>query len=349
MPHPPHRLRLNARDLAAALLAAALLALLPAPLEAQDATRAVTGRVRDTAGVPLADVTVRLSRDSVTLVTRSDAGGRFRFARLVDGDYTLSALRVGFVPVTEPLTITLDGAHRELTLRARVATLDSVLVRARWTGVRGIVFDARNLSPLPGARVRLLGTDSVVIADARGAFSLGMPRAGVAVVRVERDGFLPVLRSADVPAGGYVEFDLPLDTAAPPPKDLIEQKDLQLRLKIAGMRTVQATGADLRRTGALSAKEAYLESAAGRRSGIFIARTTCVFVNGRPRPGFPFDALRAADIEFLEAYGPGADNSRTLTNRWPPNAPCGSPGPTEQGSDPRWRAQYVVVWTREPM
>ena len=335
--------------LAGALLGASFVPL-TRPLGAQqDATRAVTGRVRDTAGVPLPNVTVRLSRDSVTLVTRTDTGGRFRFARLGDGDYTLSALRVGYVPVAEQLTVTLDGVYRELVMSARTTQLDSVLVRARWTGVRGIVFDARNLSPLPGAQVRLLGTDSVAISDANGTFALAMPRAGTAVVRVERDGFLPALRSADINAGGHVEFDLPLDTAAPPPKDFIEQQDLQLRLKMAGMRAVRATGADLRRTGALSAKEAYLESTAGRRSGIFIARTTCVFVNGRPRPGFPFDALRAAEIEFLEAYGPGADNSRTLALRWPPGAPCGSPGPTERGSDPRWRAQYVVVWMRESM
>jgi hypothetical protein len=188
------------------LLAVACMLTGPAPLHAQDATRTVTGRARDMTGVPLLDVTVRLSRHSVAQIVRTDNAGRFRFARLTDGEYAVSAVRVEFVPIVDSITVT------------------------------------------PGAP---------------------------------------------------------------------------------------------------SAKEAHMESAAGRRSGIFIARSTCVFVNGRPRPGLPFDALRAADIEFLEAYGPGADISRTLLARWPPDAPCGSPGPTEQGSDPRWRAEYVSVWTRE--
>jgi hypothetical protein len=293
-------------------------------------------------------VSVRLSRDSITLVARTDAGGRFRFTRLEDGDYALSALRVGFAPIADRITVTADGVHRELVMTARTTMLDSVLVRARWTGVRGIVFDARNLTPLTGARVQVMGTDSVVRSDANGRFAVGMRRGGSALVRVERDGFLPVLRSATVAAGGYVELDLPLDTAAPPPKDFIEQKDLQLRLKMAGSRATTVTGTDLRRSGALSAKEAFFESTAGRRSGVRILRSSCVFVNGRARPGFPFDALRAADIEFLEAYPPGSDNSRTLAMRWPPGAPCGAPGPTEVQGDPRWRAEYVSVWTREP-
>ena len=317
------------------------------PLEAQEANRSMTGRVRDSAGTPLTDVTVRLSRDSITLVTRTDAGGRFRFTRLADGDYRLSAIRVGFVPVVEQFTLTLDGVHRELVMTARATQLDSVLVRARWTGVRGVVFDARNLAPLADARVQLMGTDSVARTDADGTFALGMRRGGTAVVRVERDGFMPSLRSADIADGGYVELSLPLDTATPAPKDFIEQKDLQLRLKMAGSRAVTVTGADLRRGGALSARDAYFESTAGRSSGVRILRSTCVFVNGRPRPGFPFDALRAADIEFVEAYAPGSDNSRTLFHRWPHGAPCGAPGPSEVRGDPRWRAEYVSVWLRD--
>jgi hypothetical protein len=316
-------------------------------LTAQDANRAMTGRVRDSAGAPLADVSVRLSRDTTTIVARTDNQGRFRFTGLVDGDYMLSALRVGFSPVAEPVTITRDGVHRELVITARTPVLDSVLVRAQWTGVRGIVFDARNLTPIAGARVQLMGTDSVVRSDADGTFAIGWPRGRAVVVRVERDGFLPVLRSADIPDKGYVELDLPLDMATRNARDLIEQKDLQLRLKLAGAQAVFVTGADLRRSGALSAKEAFYESTSGRRSGVSITRQTCVFVNGQPRPGFPFDALRAADIEFLEAYPGNAENSRTLLHRWPPGAPCGAPGPTERLGDPRSRAQVVSVWTRQ--
>jgi hypothetical protein len=330
------------------LLLAAIAAAPWASAAAQDANRVVTGRVRDTAGTPLADVTIRLSRDSTTLSARTDAGGRFRVTGLRDGRYTLSAIRLGFAPLTETVELTVDGAYRELTMTPRATVLDEVLVRAEWTGVRGIVFDARNLSPLANARVQLVGTDSVVRTDERGRFAIAVRRGRALVIRVEQPGFLPALRAATVPDGRYVEFDLPLDTAAPPPKDFIEQKDLQLRLKMAGTRSVTVTGDDLRRSGALSAKEAFLESTGHRRSGVRIPRSTCVFVNGRPRPGFPFDALRAADIEFLEAYAPDSDLSRTLQLRWPPGAPCGSPGPSEVQGSPRWRAEYVSVWLRDP-
>jgi len=330
-------------------LAVLLAAVVPAHAAAQDAPRVVTGRVVGADGAPLTDVTVRLTREDETLITRTDNAGRFRYAGLSDGRWTLTAMRLGFTPVSEQLQLTTDGAYRDIVLHERPTQLDSVLVSARWTGVRGVVYDARQLAPLANARVQLMGTDSIVQTDADGRFAIGMRRGRSVVVRVERTGFLPQLRSAEILDGGYVELDMPLDTAAPPTKDYIEQQDLQLRLKMAGSRSVMVTGADLQRSGARSAREAFFESTGGSRSGVRILRSTCVFVNGRPRPGFPFDALRAADIEFLEAYAAGSDNSRTLLLRWPPGAPCGAPGPTEVVGDRRWRAEYVSVWTRTPM
>ncbi len=314
---------------------------------AQDAPRAVTGRVSDPDGAPLAGVTVRLTREDETLVTRTDNAGRFRYTGLRDGRWTLTVMRIGFTPVSEVIQLTIDGEYREIVLQERPTQLDSVLVSARWTGVRGVVYDARQLAPLADARIQLLGTDSIVRTDTSGTFALEMPRGRTAVVRIERDGFLPALRSADVGTGRYVEFDVPMDTANPAPKDYIDMKDLQLRLKMSGTRSVVVSGDDLRRSGALSAKEAYNESRSGLRSGVRIMRTTCVFVNGRARPGFPFDALRASDIEMVEAYAPGSDISRTLYLRWPRGAPCGAPGPTEPRYDPRWRAEYVSVWLRD--
>jgi hypothetical protein len=329
------------------LLLATLLALVgTSSAFAQDSPRAVTGRVSGADGAPLAGVTVRLTRDDETRITRTDNAGRFRYTGLADGRWTLTAMRIGFTPVSDVIDLTIDGVYREIVLQERPAQLDSVLVSARWTGVRGVVYDARQLAPLADARVHLLGTDSIVRTDASGTFALEMSRGRTVVVRVERDGFLPALRSADVGTGSYVEFDVPMDTANPAPKDYIDMKDLQLRLKMSGTRSVVVSGDDLRRSGALSAKEAYNESQSGLRSGVRIMRTTCVFVNGRARPGFPFDALRASDIELVEAYAPGSELSRTLYLRWPRGATCGAPGPTEPRYDPRWRAEYVSVWLR---
>jgi hypothetical protein len=60
------------------------------------------------------------------------------------------------------------------------------------------------------------------------------------------------------------------------------------------------------------------------------------------------DAIRAADVEFVEAYPEGSDLTRTLASRWPANAVCGIGSLARRASDRRREAQYVVVWLRAP-
>lgn len=318
------------------------------PLLAQNPPgRAVIGLVRDSAGTPLGDVTVRVTRAATTHIFTTGSNGRYRFSGLSDGEWTLSAQRIGFAPFVTEITITLDGVARDIVLASRTRSLDSVLVSASWTGVRGIVYDARRFIPLPSARVSVMGSQRVDSTAREGTFAIELPRGQTALVRVERAGFLPVLRSVAVDDGRYVELDIPLDSANPAPKDYLNVKDLKVRLGMAGNLAVMVGREELQKTGARSVLDALIETPSGRRKNVVIGRDACVFVNGRPRPGFPIDAVWVEDVEFIEAYPGGSELSNTLARRWPPGASCGVPSITPQrGETSKGRVRVVSVWLR---
>ncbi len=331
-----------------ACLAAALLS--PGVIAAQDMpAHTLIGQVTGPDRAPLDDATVRVTRGAITRITRTDANGRYRVTGLSDGAWTLSVQRIGHVPFVTTVELTLEGVRRDVTLDPRPSILDSVLVSARWTGVRGLTYDARRMEPLPAATVRIVGLAAVDTTNADGQFAIEVQSGRAVLLRIEREGFLPVMRSATVPGGGYIELDIPLDTANPAPRDFIETKDLELRLRSATGRAVVVGRDELVKRGARSLQDALVEAPSVIRRGVTIDRKACVFVNGRARPGFPVDALRVEDIEFVEAYPPNSDWSKTLINRWPPRAECGAPGGTSRGSggDPRSRAQFVSVWLRD--
>jgi hypothetical protein len=320
----------------------------PAPVHAQgEPTRAVIGVVRDATGAPLGDVTLRITRASTTQLFTTGANGRYRFSGLSDGVWTLSAQRIGYTPFVTDITVAIDGVAKDIVLESRTRTLDSVLVSAKWTGVRGITYDARRFAPLRGALVTVMGSKHVDSSDTDGTFAIELPRGQTALVRVERPGFLPVLRSVAVKDGGYVELDIPLDTANPAPKDLMDMEDLERRLAMAGNLAVMVGREELQKTGARSVIDAIVETSSGRQKGIVIGRDACVFVNGRARPGFPIDAVWVNDVEFIEAYPGGSEMSNTLARRWPPGAPCGVPSFTPQrGETAKGRVRVVSVWLR---
>ncbi len=331
-----------------ALLLSTLATVNARSLRAQAAqNRAVIGQVQDPQGTGLTDVTVRITRDTVTRITRTDRNGRYRFSGLTDGSWVLTAQRIGYTPYVAEILVALDGVRHDVALSPRTSALDSVLVSARWTGVRGVAYDARSFTPLIDARVTVLGAVHSDTSDANGVFSIEAPGAQSAVVRVERPGFLPVMRSVVIPDGRYVELDVPLDTANPAPNDNIDVKDLQLRLSNRGAYSVVVAREELLKTGARSATSAITESSSGHRKSILIGRDACVFVNGRARPGFPIDAVRVEDVEFIEAYPAGADFSNTLERRWPPGAECGAPGIRERGESARGRIRWVSVWLKQ--
>ena len=101
-------------------LALAFWAAAPATAIAQRLPVTVTGRVADSAGVPLEGVRVLLVE--IGRRTSSDANGRFRLASLPTGSYTLSFSRLGLVPETRRLA--LAEGERQLDVRMQGAGID---------------------------------------------------------------------------------------------------------------------------------------------------------------------------------------------------------------------------------
>ncbi|MGZ8470100.1 MAG: TonB-dependent receptor, partial [Gemmatirosa sp.] len=137
----------------------ALLVLASAPARAQRPVApasprvvdGVEGRVVDTAGVPLADVRVRLVELGRTRVTAAD--GRWRFSAVAPGRYTLSISRVGRVPETRAIAIPGDGRPVDVVLRAARVQLAAVQVTAS-TGATRAQDSPQPTAVLEGAELR---------------------------------------------------------------------------------------------------------------------------------------------------------------------------------------------------
>jgi xanthine/CO dehydrogenase XdhC/CoxF family maturation factor len=329
----------------------ALVLMLAAPLGAQQLRPGLlAGRILGTDGAAVAEAVVRATQGARTIITRTDEDGDYRLAGLAGGGWTVSVRRLGYRPTAVHVDMPAEGLRRNFTVERVTPALDPVLVAAKWTGVRGIVGDARRLSPLAGASVRILGAERGTGSDTLGGFALALPGGRDALLRVERAGFATRLMSVAVPAEGYVELEVPLDTITEKPLDGYIWRDLDQRLKFATPRAVLVSRRDIEASNAVSLLTALQFSRQMQARGVVIDRRACVFVNGLARPSFPLDAIMADDVEFVEAYPPGTELTRTLIMSWPARAPCGAgDAPSRAGSSgARQVVQFVSVWLRAP-
>jgi outer membrane receptor protein involved in Fe transport len=120
----------------------------------------VSGRVTDSQGamVAAAQVTARQTETNVTRETVTDANGRFRFAYLNVGPYTITVHLQGFADVTRTLTL-MAGSAFELPVTLQVGGVDtsvtvegqSTLIEAARSQIAGTVSqtEVRNL-PMNG-------------------------------------------------------------------------------------------------------------------------------------------------------------------------------------------------------
>ncbi len=145
------------------LLSASLLLVALLPLEAQETTGDILGRVQDDAGRPLTAVTVTLRGEAAGWTRRATTSddGSYRLRLLPPGVYSLVVQRIGFAPMrldsvhvrlgatTAPPTVTLRPAAVALADNRVVAP--SVSLDPERTTVGGQL-DATELAGLPGAR-----------------------------------------------------------------------------------------------------------------------------------------------------------------------------------------------------
>lgn len=117
------------------------------------AAQSVEGTVRTLAGLPLDSATVQVGDRSIM----TDRSGSFRISGLEAGRYTLTTRRIGYR--TSRIAIELRDSTLSVEIRLSAAEpvqLQTVIVEATRTGLYGVVAD-RDLRPLPGAEVRVLG------------------------------------------------------------------------------------------------------------------------------------------------------------------------------------------------
>src|SRR5689334_20827835 len=121
-------------------------------------TQAITGKITDALGRPLADVNVELRSSLTRLIARatSDAQGKFRFRNITPGNYMLLARKRGFRLAT---LIVAEGAVGPITLAMESeqplnVTITATLNQARnalspETGSTVYRFTDKNIDVLP--------------------------------------------------------------------------------------------------------------------------------------------------------------------------------------------------------
>ena len=140
------------------LLVCALACALPSPVSAQQETASITGTVRDESGaiVQKAVVTLTNVHTNTIATTQTDESGRYRFASLRPGEYSVGVEHAGFSrAVLDALTLQVaDVKAIDVILKTGPIT-ESVQVDApaslldTQTSSRGQVIDQHKISQLP--------------------------------------------------------------------------------------------------------------------------------------------------------------------------------------------------------
>lgn len=187
--------------------------LLAHPLAAQTTDAAIAGTVRDSAGAPLADVTLELRNRSTgfrTVVTTNGAG-RFALLQLpLGGPYDLQARRVGFRPASRRgVQLGLgDRVAVELVLAPAVVQLDEVTVAGAPAGAReariggSTHIDADALQAIPAVGRNF--TDLAALSPFSGSQqSLGGQRYTATDIRLDGLQAKNLLRGGEYGGGPY--------------------------------------------------------------------------------------------------------------------------------------------------
>jgi hypothetical protein len=218
------------------------------------------------------------------------------------------------------------------------------MVRARLTGLEGVVGNYA-LKPIAHAVVRVLGSDRSATTDSNGAFLLALDKPGTYMVRIRRAGYAEALSLVTVPKDGVVDASHLLDSSSRPVAPGLEAlwQDFDQRLRWRSSNAALVSGAELRQAGGVLT-DALRGVPSVMNPGLVIGPTTCVFINGVARPGWPLDAFSVEEIEAIELYG--RDDTGSLARAWPPNGECGiNRGARSTGSRGNI-ARFAVIWTK---
>lgn len=157
-------------------------------------TGAVSGYVvRAGSSEPIAGAQVSVV-ERPGVVVLSDGSGYFLIPGLPVGNYTVSATKGGYLPAS----IVASAVAAQTTLAGNI-----VLGAALDTGLlKGKVFDASNLTALPGAAVTIAGAVNLsVVTDGAGTFSFGALSPGNYAFSIVMSGYETVSATVTVTGG----------------------------------------------------------------------------------------------------------------------------------------------------
>jgi hypothetical protein len=337
----------------------------------------ISGIVKDQYDDPLPKAQVIVEPGNYSATT--DESGKFRIQAPV-GEYNVIFRHVGFGPEDFSWRARAgEGTELSIRLNPLPQALDTVVIRdshnkaAGASSISGIVYD-RQMKPVTGVELQLLGTGRHATSYERGEFFFAGLARGDYVIRARRMGYTPT--SLPIKIGNGEEHDLSVILAALPTtlatveirdrsgygasETAWEEFDKRQRWKSTNNYTV---GRDvfgplgkalldqaLRGTQAQS----LINQKAGGYAPVSIngANTTreglppttgpedvCILINGVEPVRLPLSAFRADQVARVEVYAANSDFTRTIGSHMYGLRGC-EPGDGFQ------HPAYFVIWMR---
>ena len=336
------------------------LVLLSQPVAAQVIVR---GTVSNESGRPLEQSQVTLDPQGANRQVRTNAEGQFSFLGVPPGQHVVRVLRVGFTPETRPVVVASENVTVDVTLK-RVQVLDTVAVIAKRTGLYGSVISSDSLTPVPGARVEIIGARKADSTNSSGTFNFPDLKGGSYIVRVKHPFFESRNFPVVIPDNGGTELDVVVERGRVSRDQHMEMfyREMDSRLTYRGPHTAFVTREELKGREKMNLDAAVQLAPEFAKKAMLIMSDVCVYVDGVARPGATLRDFSPEDVEAVEFYGetwrnilesPGRavaqmDPTGSLRDRWPPRTPCGlplSPG-EERASKSNVKVMFAVVWLR---
>ena len=318
----------------------------------QPTTATVRGTVTDAVtGRPIVGAIVRLGPLGGEAATRTDEAGQFSFAGVRTGNWPFDVRRIGYEVVRRRLDVTTTITPLDIRL-TRFATLDTVQVRAAKQGIFGVVGRSKDLTPLPNAKLTLVGMGSKrVDIDSTGHFFVPVKVIGAYVLRAVAPGHEAQTISMIVSPSDAVELAFLLDTAPKGRSYKIDVafQDFESRAKQRGQLSAVIPRSELLKVGGKSdLTNAITYSPSFIKGNMRMGAEVCVYLDGMPRPILALNSYEPDQVEAIEAFGSNrrhSDRTHTLEDSWPRNAPCSTTGrpPVSPGDDV---VKWVAIWLK---
>jgi hypothetical protein len=321
------------------------------PLAAQQrATVTLSGTVSDSVtGRPLGGAIVSLTGGA--RATRSDAAGQFAIAVPWAGEVILEARRIGYGQRRISVEIKEGADKVEVNIgMSRLATLDTVRVRASDRALYGVVGTAKDLQPLDGAEIELLGSGFKAKSDANGRFFIPIKGGKTFLVRARYKGFAPQMMSVTIPDTTGLEVALLLDSArgSYPKRMEMALSAFETRVKFKSNYGAMIPRFELIKNVKASPLFGLQSSPSFIQKGLRLGPTACIHVDGQPRPTTPLWGYDLSQIEMVEAYTAADYNSRQLSEHWPRGMPCSETGIAAAGfgGSDKEIVMHLIIWMK---